>query len=175
MEGALATALFAVFRLPSPFLWGIIVMVLSMIPLIGTNLVLFPAGILTIVSGRPFAGLAILVAGTVGVFFTQNVVKPKLLGDRSGLNPALALLATVGGIAWLGIIGFLIGPVLASLFIVVWRQFALRYKTLLAGKDLFSDEGPGGDPDGGHGERSEPAEATPSRRVDHTDSSADHA
>lgn len=140
MEGGLATLLFAVFGLPSPFLWGIIVMVLSMIPLIGTNLVVVPAGLITLFSGRPVAGVVIVAAGVVGVFITQNAIKPKLLGDRSGLNPALALLATIGGIAWLGIIGFLIGPVLASLFIVVWRQFALRYRTLLAGKDTYSSE-----------------------------------
>lgn len=135
MEGGLATILFLVFGLPSPFLWGVITMVLSMIPLIGTNLILIPAGLITLIAGRPFAGIAIIVAGAVGVAITQNAIKPKLLGDRSGLHPALALLSTIGGIAWLGLIGFLIGPVLAALFIVVWRQFAGRYRSLLESKN----------------------------------------
>lgn len=135
MEGSLATILFLVFRLPSPFLWGIITLVLSMIPLIGTNLVLIPTGIVTIIAGRPAAGIVIIITGAVGVAITQNVIKPKLLGDRSGLNPALALLSTIGGIAWLGLIGFIIGPVLAALFVVVWRQFALRYRGLLERKN----------------------------------------
>jgi predicted PurR-regulated permease PerM len=139
MEGGLATVLFLVFGLPSPFLWGVITMVLSMIPLIGTNLILIPAGLITMLGGRPVAGLIIIVAGAVGVAITQNVIKPKLLGDRSGLNPALALLATIGGIAWLGLIGFLIGPVLAALFVVVWRQFALRYRGLLERKNVSHD------------------------------------
>lgn len=135
LEGGLATVLFVIFQLPSPFLWGVITMVLSMIPLIGTNLVLIPAGLITILSGRPVAGIVIIIAGAVGVAITQNVVKPKLLGDRSGLHPALALLSTIGGIAWLGLIGFLVGPVLAALFVVVWRQFARRYRSLLEGKN----------------------------------------
>lgn len=135
MEGALATALFVIFSLPSPVLWGVITMVLSMIPLIGTNLVLIPAGLLAILGGRIAAGAIIISAGAVGVAITQNVIKPKLLGDRTGLHPAVALLATLGGIAWLGLIGFLIGPVLASLFIVVWRQFSKRYRRLLEAKD----------------------------------------
>lgn len=135
LEGGLATVLFLIFQLPSPFLWGVITMVLSMIPLIGTNLVLIPAGLITILSGRPVAGIVIIIAGAVGVAITQNVVKPKLLGDRSGLHPALALLSTIGGIAWLGLIGFLVGPVLAALFVVVWRQFTRRYRSLLAGKN----------------------------------------
>jgi len=140
MEGGLATALFLIFGLPSPFLWGVITLVLSMIPLIGTNLVLIPTGLLTIVTGRPVAGVIIIVTGAVGVAITQNVIKPKLLGDRSALNPALALLSTIGGIAWLGLIGFLIGPVLAALFIVVWRQFALRYRNLLERKNTSYGE-----------------------------------
>ena len=135
MEGSLAAVLFLIFGLPSPFLWGAITVVLSMIPLIGTNLVLFPAGIVQIAMGRVGPGIIILLGGAVGVTITQNLIKPKLLGDRSGLHPAIALLATIGGIAWLGLIGFLIGPVIASLFFVVWRQFGRRYRTLLETKN----------------------------------------
>lgn len=107
-----------------------------MIPLIGSNLIIIPAGIATVIGGRPAAGIIVAIAGIIGVAITQNIVKPKLLGDRTGLHPALALLSTIGGIAWLGLIGFLVGPVLAALFIVVWRQFAKRYRNLLEGKDL---------------------------------------
>jgi predicted PurR-regulated permease PerM len=135
LEGALATVLFVVFGLPSPFFWGVVTVVLSMIPLIGSNLIIIPAGLTVVLGGRPLAGLFIVLAGVVGVALTQNVVKPKLLGDRTGLHPALALLATLGGIAWLGLIGFLVGPVVASVFIVVWRQFARRYQRLLQDKD----------------------------------------
>ena len=135
MEGALAALLFVSFGLPSPALWGTITVVLSMIPLVGSNLIIIPAGSLTLLSGRIAAGIVIVLVGAVGVAITQNVIKPKLLGDRSGLNPALALLATLGGIAWLGLIGFLVGPVLASLFIVVWRQFAARYQSMLERKN----------------------------------------
>ncbi len=139
LEGTLATVLFVVFGLPSPFFWGVVTMVLSMIPLIGSNLIIIPAGLAVLFGGHPAAGVVIILAGVIGVAVTQNVVKPKLLGDRSGLHPALALLATIGGIAWIGLIGFLIGPVLASLFIVVWRQFARRYSRLLQSKNIDTD------------------------------------
>ncbi|TVQ27351.1 MAG: AI-2E family transporter [Spirochaetaceae bacterium] len=135
MEGTLGVVLFLVFGLPSPFLWGMIIVVVSMIPLIGTNLVIVPAGIALIVGGRVWAGLLMIAAGVAGVAATQNVVRPKLLGDRTGLHPAIALLSTIGGIAWLGVIGFLVGPLLASLFLVVWRQFALRYRDEYAARD----------------------------------------
>ncbi len=143
MEGIYGAILFLVFGLPSPVIWGIIIMVLSMIPLIGTNLVLVPAGIILIVSGRVVAGVLMIVLGLGGVAVTQNVVRPKLLGDRSGLHPALALLSTIGGIMWLGVIGFLIGPLVASLFIVIWRQFAIRYQRELAERDAGETTAPG--------------------------------
>ncbi len=143
MEGLYGAFLFLIFGLPSPVIWGIIIMVLSMIPLIGTNLVLVPAGIILVVSGRVIAGVLMITLGLGGVAVTQNVVRPKLLGDRSGLHPALALLSTIGGIMWLGIIGFLIGPLIASLFIVIWRQFATRYQRELAERDAGETTPPG--------------------------------
>jgi len=128
LEGSFGTVLFLIFGIPSPFLWGVVIVVLSMIPLIGTNLVITPAGVIIAVLGRPFAGILLIALGYGGVALSQNLVKPKLMGDRTGLHPALVLLATIGGIAWLGIIGFLVGPVIASLFIEIWKQFASRYR-----------------------------------------------
>jgi predicted PurR-regulated permease PerM len=78
--------------------------------------------------------LLLIGLGFGGVALTQNVVKPKLLGDRAGLHPGLVLLSTIGGIAWLGLIGFLVGPLLAALFIIVWEQFAKRYSQALSTK-----------------------------------------
>lgn len=139
IEGSYGAVLFVIFGLPSPFIWGVVIMVFSMIPLIGTNLILVPAGVILIVTGRIFAGITMIVLGLAGVAVTQNLIKPKLLGDRSGLNPALALLATIGGIMWLGLIGFLVGPLLASLFIVVWQQFGKRYRKELSMKDVETE------------------------------------
>lgn len=159
IEGSFGAVLFLIFGLPSPFLWGIIIVVLSMIPLIGTNLVLIPAGVILVLTGRVLAGVAMIVLGIGGVAITQNVIKPKLLGDRAGLHPALALLSTIGGIAWLGIIGFLVGPLVAALFIVVWQQFASRYRSELANRD--GDQGTSSPASGDEDHSSHPDENAP--------------
>ncbi|TVQ37989.1 MAG: AI-2E family transporter [Spirochaetaceae bacterium] len=135
IEGAYGALLLRLFGLPSPLLWGVIIMILSMIPLIGTNLVLTPAGIILMLSGNVVGGMALALLGYGGVAVTQNIVRPKLLGDRSGLHPAMVLLATIGGIAWLGLVGFLIGPLIASLFVAVWSQFVRFYKSQYADKN----------------------------------------
>ncbi len=136
IEGTYGGIIFAVFRLPSPMLWGIIILFMSLIPIIGANVVLVPAGVITIISGRYVDGIAIIALGIAGIATTQNIIKPKLLGGRSGLHPMIVLLSTLGGIAWLGIIGFLLGPMIASLFIVIWKQFGKRFQNELQQKKV---------------------------------------
>jgi predicted PurR-regulated permease PerM len=140
MEGTLGGVLFVVFGLPSPLLFAMLITILSIIPLIGTNVVLVPAGVVQIFQGNTLAGVVIIVVGLVGVAITQNVIKPRLLGSRSGLHPALALLSILGGIAWLGIVGFVIGPLLVSLSLVMWNQFAKRYQSALAARNTNGED-----------------------------------
>ena len=71
-------------------------------------------------------GVGLIVVGVAGAVISQNVLRPKLVGDRSGLHPALVLVATLGGLAWMGLIGFVIGPILATLATIAWEQFANR-------------------------------------------------
>lgn len=139
IEGTYGGIIFAVFRLPSPVLWGIIILFMSLIPIIGANVVIVPAGIFTILSGRYAAGIIIIALGIAGIAITQNIIKPKLLGGRSGLHPMIVLLSTIGGIAWLGIIGFLLGPMIAALFIVIWKQFGKRFHAELESKNEDPD------------------------------------
>jgi predicted PurR-regulated permease PerM len=135
IEGSYGAILFLTFGLPSPVLWGVIMFIVSMLPLLGANAIIFPAGIILILSGRIVSGVLLMLAGFVGLTITQNVVKPKLLGDRSGLHPAIVLLSTIGGIIWLGLIGFIVGPLIAALFILIWNLFALRYREVLDERD----------------------------------------
>lgn len=128
LEGVYGGLIFVIFGIPSPALWAIIIAIVSMIPLIGSNLIIVPAGILELLSGQYAAGVIIILLGLGGIAVSQNILKPKLLGGRSGLHPLIVLLSTLGGIAWLGLIGFLVGPMVAALFIVIWRQFAKKYK-----------------------------------------------
>ena len=120
--------LFALFGIPSAALWGLIMVVLSALPMVGINVAIVPAGVVLIIMGDIGRGVGLIVAGVAGVVLSQNVLRPKLVGDRSGLHPALVLLATLGGLAWLGLIGFVIGPILATLAMIAWQQFANRQR-----------------------------------------------
>ena len=128
MEGSFGALLFVLFGLPSPTLWGLIMVIVSVLPLVGINAVIVPAGIVVIVLGDLGRGIGLIVVGVAGTIVSQNVLRPKLVGDRAGLHPALVLVSTLGGLAWLGLIGFVVGPMLATLAVIVWEQFATRHE-----------------------------------------------
>jgi predicted PurR-regulated permease PerM len=135
IEGIYAGVLFTIFGLPSPVLWGMMTVIVSMIPLVGANVIILPAGIFMIIGGRYVPGVILILLGFGGIAVTQNILKPKLMGGRTGLHPVVVLLAVIGGIAWLGIIGFIVGPLIAALFILIWDQFGKRFMQGLSDGD----------------------------------------
>jgi predicted PurR-regulated permease PerM len=131
IEGTWGGILFAILGVPSPVFFGIMMTVFSIIPLIGANSIIVPTGILELIFGNTTIGILILVLGAGPVLVNQHIIRPRLDGKKSGMHPAIAFLASLGGLFWLGFIGFLAGPLIAALFITVWNQFGKRYEQKL--------------------------------------------
>ncbi len=136
IEGTYGGLLFALLGIGSPFFWGVIMVILSMIPIVGANTIIAPAAIIRILSGDYYSGLILLIAGCGMIVVNQNIIKPKLAGDRSGLHPLIMLVSTIGGIAWFGMSGFLSGPLIAALTIVSWELFAKKFKSIKPAEDI---------------------------------------
>ena len=128
-EGIWGGALFSIVGIGSPFFWGILMVILSMIPIVGANTIIIPAAVIQLLMGNYTGGLILLFLGAGLIIIDQNIIKPKLTGDRSGLHPVIMFIASLGGIVWLGIVGFLVGPLIAALFIVAWNQYAIKFKS----------------------------------------------
>jgi predicted PurR-regulated permease PerM len=128
-EGIYGGALFAALGIGSPFFWGILMVGLSMIPIVGANTIIVPAAVIQLIMGNYTSGLILLFLGAGLIIVNQNIIKPKLTGDRTGLHPVLMFISSLGGIAWLGIVGFLVGPLIAALFMVAWSQYAIKFKS----------------------------------------------
>ena len=131
IEGIYGGILFALVGVPSPVFWGMIMAGLSIIPLVGTNSIMVPAVIIYFLMGDYTTGTILLTAGTGVILINQNLIRPRLDADRSGMHTAMALIASLGGLLWLGVIGFLAGPLLTGLFIVIWDQYGKKYKEKL--------------------------------------------
>ena len=140
IEGTYGGLLFAAAGVPSPVFWGIIMTFLSIIPIVGTNSIMVPAWIIYFLIGDYTTGLILMIAGTGAVLVNQNLIRPRLDADKSGMHTAMALIASLGGLLWLGIIGFLAGPLLTALFIVMWDLYGKKYNKELIILNKGDDE-----------------------------------
>ncbi len=131
IQGVLAAIGFWVAGIPSVVFWGTIMAVLSVIPAVGAALVWIPAVVYLIVIGNTGWAIALaiwcgLVVGTV-----DNVLRPRLVGKDTKMSDLLILLSTLGGIVLFGVVGFIIGPIVAALFVTIWDIYGITFKPWL--------------------------------------------
>lgn len=137
LQGGLAGLAFFAVGIPSAVFWSVIMMVLSIIPGIGTALVWVPAAAILAAGGAwgKAIGLAVFCGAVVGSI--DNVLRPRLVGQDTQMPDLLILLSTLGGISLFGILGFIIGPIVAALFVTVWEIYGVVFQDVLpAGRYL---------------------------------------
>ncbi len=121
VQGSVGALGFFIFGIPNPLLWGIVMIILAILPFIGPALVWLPMGIIQIASGNLFSGIGILAYGISVVSIIDNVIKPKLISRKANIHPVLILLGIVGGIKLFGLIGLILGPLILAILIVFLR------------------------------------------------------
>jgi predicted PurR-regulated permease PerM len=84
-----------------------------------------------IILGYPVQGIIILLVGALVISTVDNVLRPKLMGKSSQVHPLLILLSTLGGLLVFGLSGFIVGPIVMALFLVLWEIYSLEFKTQL--------------------------------------------
>ncbi|MGD9182805.1 MAG: AI-2E family transporter [Desulfobacterales bacterium] len=141
LQGVLAGAAFAVVGIHSAVFWGAIMAVLSFIPGIGSALVWGPAVIILAATGH-FAkaiGLGVFCAAVVGSI--DNLLRPILVGRDTQMHELMILFGTLGGIIMFGVVGVIIGPIIAALFVTVWDIYALAFKDVLPAVAASASDG----------------------------------
>ncbi len=131
VQGALGGLLFAILGLRAPVFWGVIMTMLSMLPLAGPAIVWAPAAIYLMATGAVTKGIILLVGGVVVVGMADNIIRPLVVGREARMPDYIVLLSTLGGLSVLGVAGFVAGPVLAALFLSVWDMFAREQRAVV--------------------------------------------
>jgi predicted PurR-regulated permease PerM len=131
VQGLIGGILFFFTDVPAPVLLGMIMVLTSVIPAVGSGLVWAPVGIAMILAGQINQGIIILLVGALIISMIDNFIKPALVGRDTQMHPLLILFATLGGITFFGIIGFIIGPIILSLFIALWDIYQIEFKKQL--------------------------------------------
>jgi predicted PurR-regulated permease PerM len=114
-QGALMGVGLAIFGVPSPALWGVFSGFASLVPTIGTGLVAVPAVLFLFATGSTGAAIGMAIWAIVIVGLMDNFLNPLIVGQRIEVPPLLILFAVLGGIALMGPVGILIGPLTISL------------------------------------------------------------
>lgn len=115
VQGALATIGFALFGLPNFILWGVAATLASLIPGIGTSIVIIPAVVFILLTKNAFLALGLLAWGALIVGLIDNFLRPIFIGHQTKIHPLIIFLSVIGGIIFLGPLGFLLGPLVVSL------------------------------------------------------------
>lgn len=121
LQGAIGGLTFWVLGLPGALLWGVAMGVFSLFPSIGTGLVWVPVSVYLLASGSVWQGAALGVLGFFVISSVDNLVRPILVGRDTRVPDYVVLITTLGGFELMGFNGFVMGPVIAALFIAIWQ------------------------------------------------------
>lgn len=128
IQGTLGGITLWMFDFNSPVLWGVMMVVLSIIPLVGTWMVLYPAGLFEMLTGSLWSGIAIVLITALIISSVDNILRPYLVGRDTGMHDLLVFFSTLGGLSVFGVMGFIIGPVLAALFVSLLEFYSLSHE-----------------------------------------------
>jgi predicted PurR-regulated permease PerM len=131
-QGLLGGLAFWAVGIDGAIFWGTVMTVLSIIPGIGGALVWVPAAIILMTAGEIWRGIALALFCALIVGSVDNVLRPRLVGHDTKMHELLIFFSTLGGLMFFGAMGFILGPILAALFVTAWEMFGTAFRGALA-------------------------------------------
>ena len=122
-QGLLTGAALAIVGIPSPLLWGLGAAFASVIPVVGAGIVWIPAGLYLIFTHAIWTGIFVLLWGSIVISSADNIVRPWVVSGKIQLHPLALLFFILGGVEAFGFLGLFLGPVIASVMVVLFAMF----------------------------------------------------
>ncbi|MDM0076971.1 AI-2E family transporter [Variovorax sp. J2P1-59] len=123
-QGIIGGIAFSFLGVQGALLWGVLMGFLSLLPAVGAALIWAPVAIYFLAVGDIGKSLTLIFIGVFVIGLVDNILRPLLVGKDTQMPDYIVLMSTIGGIALFGINGFVIGPVIAALFMAAWDLFA---------------------------------------------------
>ncbi|MEP7139825.1 MAG: AI-2E family transporter [Caldimonas sp.] len=120
-QGALGGLAFWFLGVGAPLLWAVVMAFLSLLPAIGAALIWGPVALYLLAIGQVWQGAGLIAYGILVIGLVDNVLRPILVGKDTQLPDYLVLISTIGGIAVIGLNGFVVGPLIAAMFVSAWE------------------------------------------------------
>jgi predicted PurR-regulated permease PerM len=133
IQGSLVAIGFTLFGIDRAILWGSLASVGALVPGVGTTIVTLPAIIYLFVVGNTFSAVGLLLWSVMLVGLIDNILGPNLIARKNNMHPLIILISVLGGLGLFGPIGFIVGPVIVTLFLVLlelYSQYIVQEKSL---------------------------------------------
>jgi len=134
IQGVLGGIVFALFGLESPFLWGVVMVLLAFLPIVGIGVVFIPAAGYLFLAGRIAAGVFFIVFYIILSGGVEYGLKPKLVGARVKMHTLLVFISIIGGLKLFGILGIIYGPLVVTAFLTLTDIYHTSYQKLITPK-----------------------------------------
>ena len=136
LQGLMGGIGFWIAGLPSPVLWGAIMSLFALLPVLGTPMIWVPGAVWLLANGYVWQGVFLLAYGVVAILIILDTfVRPKLLGSSTDLHPFFVLVGVLGGAAVFGFIGPFLGPLLIGVLVSVLKVWEREYLDPLVASD----------------------------------------
>ncbi len=123
VQGTLGGIIFALLDIRAAFLGGVLMGLLSLVPAVGTGFVWAPVAIYLLATGDTWQGITLILCGVFLIGMIDNTLRPILVGQDTRMPDYIVLVSTLGGLGIFGLNGFVVGPVVAALFLAAWEIF----------------------------------------------------
>ncbi len=131
IQGILGGITLWIFGVKSVVLWTVVMVILSVIPMVGGWLVMYPVAIVKLLVGDFWQAGAIFLITILIIGNVDNLLRPRLVGKDAKMHDLMIFFSTIGGIAAFGVMGFVIGPVIAALMLTILDIYSTEFKDQL--------------------------------------------
>ncbi len=123
-QGTIGGIAFWVLGVQGALLWAVLMAFLSLLPAVGAALIWGPVAIYFLATNHFWQGGTLIFVGVFVIGLVDNILRPLLVGKDTQMPDYIVLMSTIGGMAIFGINGFVVGPVIAAMFMTAWSLFA---------------------------------------------------
>jgi predicted PurR-regulated permease PerM len=123
VQGILGATGFLLCGIDSWALWGTVMVLASLIPVVGTALIWGPAAIFQAVTGHLWAAGFIVFWGVAVIGLADNLLRPQLLKGDTNIHPLFIFFSVMGGLSYFGFLGIILGPLILSLLVYILNMY----------------------------------------------------
>jgi predicted PurR-regulated permease PerM len=127
VQGTLVGVAFWITGLSNALFWGVVTVILAVLPVVGSGLVWAPGAAALVLEGRYGWAIGLVAWGILLVGNVDNVIRPLVFQRWAQIHPFITVIGAFAGIRWFGLLGLLIGPLAISYFFELIRMYRAEY------------------------------------------------